>query len=184
MYYSYLKKNDSIIFALDKLLNDSRPAFYNFGASKSGGRRIICILGTSWDEFWGSKVAEGSVGLLIFGQQFLLFRLFILFIQCHFHSFMFCSKKNLAKRSAFCLSPCFLFCLPVCLSVSVLLFPACSVCLSGLSVWLRVKTILAQSPKMMRARPDRTFFHFEDSKFVDPQVLCYSETLNIEGPKL
>ena len=42
-------------------LRPDRP-FYNFRASKSGGRRILCSSETSCDRFLSSRVVIGSVG--------------------------------------------------------------------------------------------------------------------------
>ena len=41
-----------------------RP-FHNSRASQSGYRRILCSWGTSYEGFWNSKIAKGSVGSLI-----------------------------------------------------------------------------------------------------------------------
>ena len=42
-----------------------KSPFHNFRASRSGDRRILCCLRTSWDGFWSSGVVKGSVGLFV-----------------------------------------------------------------------------------------------------------------------
>ena len=62
-FFSFLMLLSSPLSLPRQLFTPNRP-FHNFRASKSGDRLILCCSETSSDgEFWGSKVARGSVGL-------------------------------------------------------------------------------------------------------------------------